>query len=230
MHLFRRLAFLLIVWTATFSTSSPAHTPAEGPPDHARHLQVSIFNDAQVDADTLAEAQSRASAIFSHSGIEVDFLVCAAADPNDYSPSRTACSDLAYPSHLSIRIRLHALSLGSDVFGQAFVDASGRGLYSNVYFQNLSRGLRQPDLSQGEMLGCVIAHELGHLLLGTKSHSPSGLMQARWDASTLRIAARSSLLFTEAQSSILRSRLSWKEPASPCPSPQPFLISLYARQ
>jgi hypothetical protein len=38
----------------------------------------------------------------------------------------------------------------------------------------------------GTLLGRVIAHEIGHLLLGTASHSRSGLMRARWTDDELR--------------------------------------------
>lgn len=208
MRLLGRSTLLLIVLAPSFSTfsfarSAEPHTFGEPP-----RLQVSLFNDARLDPATLADAEARASAIFSEAGIAVDWLACAPADPADFAPHRTACSDLAWPSHLSVRIRPRALSVSADTYGQAFVDPSGEGLYSNVYFQNLARSSRHPNLSDGDLLGCVLAHELGHLLLGTNSHSASGLMQPRWDSSALRAAALSSLLFTGGQSSTLRSRLS----------------------
>ena len=206
MHLFRRLPLLLIVSATAFSTSTPARTPSRAPDQHAR-LQVSLFNDAHINAATLAEAQSRASFLFSQAGIEIDWLVCRAADPSDFSPSTSPCSALAWPAHLSVRIRPHALSVSPETFGQAFVDSAGQGLYSNVYYQNLALSSNHPQLSDGDLLGFVIAHELGHLLLGTNSHSPAGLMQARWDASALLAASRSALFFTPAQSATLRARL-----------------------
>jgi hypothetical protein len=223
MHLFRRFTLLLIVWAAVFSTSSPAGTP-QGTSGQPRRLLVSLFNDAGVDSATLAEAQSRASVIFSHSGIEVDWFVCGPADPSDFLPRRTACSALVWPSHLSVRIRPRAVSVSAETFGQAFVNAEGEGLYSNVYYQNLARSSGHRDVSDGEMLGYVLAHELGHLLLGTNSHSTSGLMQPHWNSSTLRASALSSLRFTSAQSAVLRSRLS-----PPCPAPDNILFSLSAR-
>jgi hypothetical protein len=219
-----RLTFLLIVWALAFSTSSFAHPPAPPTPDQPPHLQVSLFNDARVDSATLAEAEARASAIFAESGIAVDWLVCAAADPADFSPRRTACSALVWPSHLSVRIRPEATSVSADTFGQAFVDPHGEGLYSNVYFENLARPNRS-SLSNGEMLGYVLAHELGHLLLGTNSHSASGIMQPRWDSSTLRAAALSSLVFTRGQSSTLRSRLA----ANSCKATTQVVIPSAAR-
>lgn len=40
-----------------------------------------------------------------------------------------------------------------------------------------------------------MAHELGHLLLRTNSHSVNGLMRAHWDWQNLQAAQRNELLF-----------------------------------
>ena len=205
MHLFRRLRLLfLIVWVAVFSTSAVV---ARTPPDPVPKVVVSLFDDAHVPAGTLAEAQVRASAIFAHAGIELDWLVCAHADPADFSPSRTRCSDLAWPTHLSVRIIPHGRTVATDVFGQAFVDDSGNGVYSNIYYQNLTLSPNHPGIGAGEMLGYVLAHEIGHLLLGTNSHSHDGLMQATWTPHLLSDMPRALLVFTPAQSALIRSRL-----------------------
>ena len=35
------------------------------------------------------------------------------------------------------------------------------------------------------MLGCAIAHEVGHLLLGPSSHSAGGIMHGEWGSKEL---------------------------------------------
>ena len=63
MHLFRRRRLLFfIVWAASFST--PLAILARTP-DAVPHIQVSLFDDARIDPNTLAQAQARASAVFS---------------------------------------------------------------------------------------------------------------------------------------------------------------------
>ena len=61
-------------------------------------------------------------------------------------------------------------------------------------------------LREGDLLGCVIAHELGHLLLGKSSHSEEGLMRARWEARELREAAKGNLLFSKSETERMRVR------------------------
>jgi hypothetical protein len=58
---------------------------------------------------------------------------------------------------------------------------------------------------RGLILGHVIAHELGHLLLGQTSHSATGLMLARLD---VPLAGQGRLLFTEEQGEVIRGAVS----------------------
>lgn len=203
MHLFRRLLLFLIVWGVPFSTSTDARSP-----DFVAHFQVSLFNDAAVPPAVLAQAQLRASAVLAQAGIEVDWLDCPPANPLDFTPRISPCSAVAWPRHLSVRIVKRGTTVGADTFGQAFLDESGCGVYANAYYQNLTASPDHPELNDGEMLGYVIAHELGHLLLGAHSHSDSGVMQAHWRGPVLQAAARGALFFTPTQVATIRSRLS----------------------
>jgi len=45
------------------------------------------------------------------------------------------------------------------------------------------------------ILGRVIAHELGHLLLGKNAHSAAGIMHARWRAQDLGLSRQAAMLF-----------------------------------
>jgi hypothetical protein len=60
-------------------------------------------------------------------------------------------------------------------------------------------------LTLGVLLGHGIAHEIGHLLLGTQRHSSSGLMQAHWDARELRLAVSGLLNFSARQAEAIRA-------------------------
>lgn len=51
-----------------------------------------------------------------------------------------------------------------------------------------------------------MAHELGHLLLGTNSHSVNGLMRAHWDWENLQAAQRGELLFLRPEAAQIRNR------------------------
>lgn len=54
------------------------------------------------------------------------------------------------------------------------------------------------------MLGHLIAHEVGHLLLGQGSHSKKGIMLGDWLQTDLEKAAQGRLLFTDRQAKKMR--------------------------
>jgi hypothetical protein len=61
---------------------------------------------------------------------------------------------------------------------------------------------RQTDVAK--LLGCLMAHELGHLLLVRGSHSPAGLMKNRWSQSEMDLVTASLLMFTKEQAKSIR--------------------------
>jgi predicted Zn-dependent protease len=71
------------------------------------------------------------------------------------------------------------------VFGFAVVP-----ILASVYYEYALRTAKR-DNAEFEapiILGCVIAHEIGHLLLGSNSHSSSGVMQPRWERKQVKQA------------------------------------------
>jgi hypothetical protein len=56
------------------------------------------------------------------------------------------------------------------------------------------------------MQGYAVAHEIGHLLLGSHSHSLVGIMRARWGRKELARAERE-LLFLREQAELIRTEV-----------------------
>jgi len=172
-------------------------------------LQVSVFNDARVPLALLTQAEARASAVLAQAGIRAEWLHCS-SDPRlapDQFHTPSPCSRIAFPSHLSIRLLPRALIHSEDAFGQSFLDDSGIGAYANVYYDRVASFCLDSSQSHGDLLGYIFAHEIGHLLLGPDSHSPSGVMCARWSPPQLALASRGLIFFTSTQSALMRSRI-----------------------
>ncbi len=55
----------------------------------------------------------------------------------------------------------------------------------------------------GILLGHVIAHEIGHLLLASNKHSRRGLMQPHWNARVTELAITHRLHFQPGESRII---------------------------
>jgi hypothetical protein len=174
-----------------------------------RVLILSLFNDASVPAEILTQGEARAARILAHAGIEVEWLNCGARGSHvpDQFEQPSPCVRIAYPSHLSVRIVLTAQSVREDIFGEAYTDSRGRGTYIKLYYAHLAEPNAYLPIGEAELLGCVIAHEVGHLLLGTESHSHEGIMQGRWEVAQLREAGKGNLQFTPSQAALMRACL-----------------------
>jgi hypothetical protein len=57
------------------------------------------------------------------------------------------------------------------------------------------------------ILGAALAHEIGHLLLGARSHVPRGVMCPRLGRQQLKMASRGELLFTPEQAARIRAEV-----------------------
>jgi len=78
---------------------------------------------------------------------------------------------------------------------------------ASVYYNYVFR-LAKNDNAEFELpiiLGTVVAHEIGHLLLGSKSHSATGIMQPQWGPESIRQAMVGSLVFTREQAKLIQS-------------------------
>jgi hypothetical protein len=50
-----------------------------------------------------------------------------------------------------------------------------------------------------------MAHEIGHLLLDSNSHSGAGIVQPHWDPEQMRLLLMGALLFVPEQSKLMRA-------------------------
>jgi hypothetical protein len=66
---------------------------------------------------------------------------------------------------------------------------------------------RDSGASPARLLGTVAAHEIGHLLLGSQSHSAMGVMSAHWGETELRRVSMGGLRFTSEQASSMKERI-----------------------
>jgi hypothetical protein len=72
----------------------------------------------------------------------------------------------------------------------------GGGYMADAYFQAIQATSEQHHGDSGVLLGFVMAHELGHLLLGP-GHTPDGVMQGKWGQKQWDALRQRWLRFTE---------------------------------
>lgn len=181
--------------------STPA-TLADGVP---LRLRVSVFNYAGLSTSTIQQAEDVTTRIFLDAGIRVLWLNCSQDSEHEYSFDR--CGEVSFPAHLQLRILRSAHGFGPSIVGVSFMSADGMGCSADLFYEPLQVLQRQNHVVPSVILGHAMAHELGHLLLGTNSHSPTGIMRAHWTSEDLANATGGHFLFTLEQSGKLRMSL-----------------------
>src|SRR6266436_5846884 len=185
------------------SVFPPAISAREHPQSSTVSLAISVFNDAGVEPPVWLQAEVRATEIMRRSGISLTWLDCGSPASRMPDPN---CSAISYPTHLSVRVVPKISPVKGHIFGQTFQDAAGEGNYVLVYYASIKAFRATTTVPAGELLGCVVAHELGHLLLGTASHSSAGLMSAVWQDPELRQVVRGNLFFNGDEGERMRFR------------------------
>jgi hypothetical protein len=153
-------------------------------------------------------AEQNAGRIFHQAGVELEWVNCAGQAG---SLSQAQCLDNMMSLGLVVRIIPRARTLGDDIFGVSFLDHDA-GTYADLFFEPVEQLYEQNrGISLAPILGDVLAHELGHLLLGSNAHSRDGIMQPHWTREQLHRVATGQMRFSKEQSARMRTRIaSWQ--------------------
>jgi hypothetical protein len=160
-------------------------------------VTVMLQNSAGVPRPVLSRAEIEASRIFRAAGVDITWNDCSATHNCHHSPGL---------NEFVISIVRDGRTSSDLVYGVAFLDEIGQGKYADIFFPRIADS-SGTSANLGRLLGTVTAHELGHLLLGLRGHSSSGVMTPVWKENTLRSAQMGSLLFTSTQASRMKARI-----------------------
>ena len=191
------------------SASSARPTPTRADRDSA--FAVKVYNYADVSPKTLLAAKRHAAKVYRKIGISTTWVDC------PFRPEQAGkypeCAALNNgPSVLNLQIlskeMIEKLGFNTKTFGFA-LPTRGRefAVRANVFAHRVEALAYLGRPSKAEILGYVMAHELGHLFLGPGSHSSSGLMGFPWGKRRLRMAAEGSLKFTRRQGERIRAQV-----------------------
>jgi hypothetical protein len=167
-------------------------------------VRIRVNNYAQASLPRLSRAKKEAGRVLGGAGLRIVWLDCVPEHPTDVL--RDPCQKPLEATDIELRIlsQPEQNEFPNTVFGFAKVPALATVYYN--YVLHRTKG----DNAESEapiLLGCIIAHEIGHLLLGPKAHSAGGIMQPRWEPKEIWQAIRDGLLFTSAQSKSMRVRV-----------------------
>jgi hypothetical protein len=154
-------------------------------------LTIRVWNLARVSSSVLQPAVAIDRKAFRQAGVETAWLI------DNFEPNSGV--DLAVDI---VRAR-PALPLNRDTLGWVYWNRQGEALpWADIFFRDISE-LANTRTETATLLANVIAHELGHMLLGPK-HADTGLMQSNWGARTIGVALRQPLRIEPNEASRLR--------------------------
>jgi hypothetical protein len=171
----------------------------------APQVTIYLYDDAGLSEQVLAQAEEEATRIFRRAAIDTLWVGCKLLKPAPHGDPK--CQAAKAPFHLVLRI-VPWSSKREHVFGIAFLSAEGQGIYSDVFYESAEKLHKQWHASLSRVLGHVMAHEIGHLLLGTNAHSSMGIMRPNWQIQELRSLQMGRLLFTSEQARSMGTKLS----------------------
>lgn len=181
--------------------------------DPNRTVTVHIRNYANVDHETLIEAEKVADTVYRHVGVELQWTgdsSLAPPDSDNQKPRGLTDIELSIiPASMSDRLHMAKTVMG-------FAPGSGRDRTAVYIFygrvQEFEARLGQAAaVTSGQLLGHVISHEMGHLLLNLEAHTQAGIMRGKWDLQDFQDAACGTLLFSRDQAAVIRSEVSRRQ-------------------
>jgi hypothetical protein len=167
-------------------------------------LSVIVYDHAGLPPAVLDRATQVATRLFRPIGIEITWLAPDSAKlvrPTAGPEDALRVIQRAVFVRLLSRAMVDARQVGEGVLGQAVLGSQFVSVFTARVMALADRGRT----NQGVLLGHVIAHEIGHLLLPQPGHSVGGLMRASFD---VREADFGRLHFDTWQGQLIRERLS----------------------
>ena len=167
---------------------------AGGPAGIRPRLVVRLYDAAGLDAATQRAAVQVAQASLESVTGGITWRECRAGGPagDGTSPdaARDACARPLGPNEMVVRfvrVPLADRYRGTLRLGDSFVDGTVRtGALATVYVTRVAWLANEASSDMRALLGRTMAHEIGHLLLGSNHHGRRGLMRARWSREELQ--------------------------------------------
>lgn len=211
-----------IVWVAALAAQVGMLAAAEperksGGDRTQLRIMVYVYNYAQVPGTVLGHASQQVESIYRAAGVDTEWVNCPLLerDSHKYPACRRVGSGHNWVAiRIISRSRMSGLKLGADKMGLAAVPEDGE--FGQSAF--VCSGCAEPLLEQGQfkegatyafgsIVGALMAHEIGHLVLGTLGHSGAGLMYSPWNLGDLKHAVQGQLVFTAKEARRIRDQV-----------------------
>ncbi len=162
-------------------------------------IRISLCDFERLKPAALAAAKEQTEFLFRSAGVSIDWNGC--------DEQRAAQDSGAFLVRLradAVPERTKLATFG--VLGGALLGGPHRGWKAEAYWRAIERTAAWQQINAAKLLGIVIAHEIGHLILG-EHHSRGGVMGDAWDRRAVGEVCRGWLTFTKTDLERIRGEL-----------------------
>jgi hypothetical protein len=173
-------------------------------------IEVHLYNYSGVTAEALARAEQETARIYGRLGVEMEWRNCPLTA--EELAQNTTCDLPAAPTTFIVRLlsneMAHRFPVGDDIYGFALLPVNeGFGVLANV-FADRAQDMTAEEGLRRVILGHIMAHELGHLLLGEAAHPAGvGIMHVPWQTKELERIKQGWMLFLPEQAQRIRAQV-----------------------
>lgn len=172
----RRVMF--VIFCGVLVTSSLAAAKETRPT-----LVVRTYAASTVTTATWTRSIGATTAVLNRAGIRIAWVHCSSFRATDAARGPARCAVPTGRNDVVLRIISAPSSAPRDLvpLGDSMVDTSRQsGMLATIYLDRVEWLAREAAVPVDAVLSRAMAHELGHLLLGTAAHSTRGLMRPVW--------------------------------------------------
>jgi len=182
------------------------HSPEHANSQEPLQLGVRFYNNAQISDGAVRATKKVVAQVLSESGIRLTWTDCN-TNPATSGGVSLPCDASARATDLVLYfVGSSDLSrwVDRDTLGYSII-LTGNQLSTMAYIScpRVARLSAYTSVDVPELLGLAVAHEIGHLLLGSHSHASQGIMRATWKLADIEHRGWE-LTFTPDQSQRLR--------------------------
>jgi hypothetical protein len=199
---------LAVLFAANWHSPAFSHLAEETQP---LRLSIHVYNLSPVSPRTVDQAMKEARRILAGAAMQIVWQT----GPVDASEANITDQHAGSQSHerdhrdyiVVTILRKVPDSCLQGALGYSLPDARF-GSHALIFCNRVERVSASGGIDLATILGHAIAHEIGHVLLGSPEHSAVGIMKARWGIADYQNAAKGCMKFTPSQCNVIRHQTS----------------------
>lgn len=193
-------ALTLAVWAGVVCAEPlPGRGGIPSPNRSRPRITVRLYDGTRIDAATRKAAVTRTRRLLDAAGLSSQFHDCSL----DATSSKSVCETSPQAGDLIVRMVQappDETAATHHVLGFASIDTTTRrGTMATVFTNRVAILAALAHVPLETILSRTIAHEIGHLLLGTSEHGAMGLMREVWTLDELASGKKEHWSFTAAE-------------------------------